>query len=93
MEQKSWGREARGSTGEKEVKGAEACGLEKLQVMRDLIAMGLELCSSRSAQSKHELVFILIQLCFLCMGLFGSERLLKQGPILDTLHIRYLYHD
>jgi hypothetical protein len=53
--------------------GAEACGLEKLQVIRNLIAEG---CSSVVVDLPNldaHLAFILIKLCFPCMGLFGLE--------------------
>jgi len=50
------------STGKERWKeeGAEAHGLEKLQVIRDLIARCIEQCSGRSVQSRHELAFILV---------------------------------
>ena len=50
--------------------GAKAGGLEKRQVISDLIAG--EQCSGKSAQSRCP-AYIHIELCFHCMGLWDLE--------------------
>jgi hypothetical protein len=53
--------------------GAKARGLEKRQVLRDLIAGEYSSVVVDLPNLGTQLVFILIELCFPCTGLFGLE--------------------
>jgi hypothetical protein len=68
----------------KEKSGAEAHGLEKLQVLRGLINCGRWYCRGRSANLGAQHVIILTVLCFHCWGIFGLERFSATGAIMLT---------
>lgn len=53
--------------------GGEACGLEKTQVIRDLINGDYSSIVVDLPNLGVQFIFILIELCFLCTGLFGLE--------------------
>jgi hypothetical protein len=69
---RKWKRE-RTQRRRKEKSGAEAHGVEKLQVLRGLISCGRWLCSSRCAQSRHTACNHINYVAFLLSGYIWEE--------------------
>ena len=72
-ERRKWKRERMQRRRKKKKSRAEAHGLEKLQVLRGLIDVedGSVVVDLPNLGTQH--VFILIELCFHCRGIFGLE--------------------
>ena len=70
---RKWKRERMQRRRKKKKSRAEAHGLEKLQVLRGLIDVedGSVVVDLPNLGTQH--VFILIVLCFHCLGIFGME--------------------
>ena len=66
-------RERNADEEEVEKHGAESLGLDKPKAIRDLIAGEYSSVVVDLPNLGAQLTFILIELCFPCMGLFGLE--------------------